>query len=117
MDSSKAPERSPFEAGLTPQQTLDIASDLDDLTKTAGWGTLKELIRAARIKAREMAMDGPEEDIKTWKGYIKALETVEALPTYLLELASQVDQEEAKAERVSTYRGSLFLNGGGEDTF
>lgn len=96
-------ERSKFETRLDADQTLEVAGPIRDLTRSASWPVYVELLKGARIQAREIAFDEAADQMGYWKGFVDGLKAAENLPQEVLMVADGVlerrDMVDAKEQR------------------
>lgn len=98
-------ERSTFELGLSNEEALEIADTLDALTKHAGWKLLVELVKAARIQAREAGFARGKDEFDWWQGYVEGIGLAVGFPAAVRDQARKVAVEEVKRTGFNPLRG------------
>lgn len=105
MDNRPA-ERSKFESGISDEQAVEIAPELDALTRSPAWAAYRELLTASRLRARELGFDNPE-NIQHYVGFVAGLGVALQLPLLVVQQATDAANREEKRGKMAGFRGGL----------
>lgn len=111
---------------LSDDTMLQVADAMQRLVRYPEWQTYCEVLRTARVEAREAAVDSaPAEELPTWRGVVLGYKFAEALPETIIGSAKQIAERRAKereaegrmADVLPFAKGSMFEGDDSGPTF
>ena len=109
-------ERSNWEEGtlISDAEAMEMSPALDELSKSLAWTLYQDLLRAARVNAREVALGQGKEKFDWWQGYVSGLAAAGALPAMIVQQAVAASAASAVKARPKMRRNDPFSGDSGD---
>ena len=107
-----------LEAGVSEDEAVQWAAQLQEMLRSPGWQAYRELLKRLRISYREWFEDAADlDEIRKIQGVLKGLALAEDVPEEVARYArAQVERERKREEQQAASRRTHTI-GGGEETF
>lgn len=112
-------ERSQYEDKLEfgEKEILSLAGPLKRLLDSEPWDVYREMLKLSRIRAKDIALEDEESQLKFWRGYVAGLLAAEEVPRSILRDYAKIVIKDEATKKVDPKQTRRVLEDEGDASF